>query len=284
MHTALRCVDLTTELGEFFALPPAGVPLEFLSKQEIDGRRLHPRHSIALNDHVLLDMISTGYVACGGHSGDAIVMGRTARMLEQRGIAIGALLSYPDIFGFGQIPADLPDREVEDFILAQVASLQALARVAGSRVASAKCHGALSFDVAYDERTAQVMARTLYKFDPEIALVCMAQSPGARVARDCGVRVIEEAYIDQGYDATGRVISRHQPAGLITDAAAAVRQFLGMVEDRHVVTDDGETIPLAATSFCLHSDTPNVTAIADAIVHAIKERGLSVSAPRQPGK
>ena len=279
---ALSCIDLATGLGESFALPPAGVPLEFLREQEINGRRLHPRHAIAREDNSLLDLISTGYVACGAHAGDAVVMGRTVRTLAKRGIAIGAHASYPDIFGFGQLPADLPDREVEDIVLVQVASLQALAYAAGSRVVSVKCHGALCSDVNYDERSAQVMARTLYKFDPEIALVCRAQSPGARVARDCGVRVIEEACIDRAYDASGRVVRGDHPAALITDPATAVRQFLRLVERREVQTVDGKTLCLAATSFCLHSDTPNAAAIAAAIAQAIQSRGLSVRAPGTP--
>ena len=182
----------------------------------------------------------------------------------------------------GQLPADLPDREVEDIVLVQVASLQALAYAAGSRVVSVKCHGALCSDVNYDERSAQVMARTLYKFDPEIALVCRAQSPGARVARDCGVRVIEEACIDRAYDASGRVVRGDHPAALITDPATAVRQFLRLVERREVQTVDGKTLCLAATSFCLHSDTPNAAAIAAAIAQAIQSRGLSVRAPGTP--
>jgi UPF0271 protein len=273
-------VDLATELGESFALPPAGITLEHLRSHGADGRPLHPRHSMGRDDAALLDMISTGYVACGAHAGDAIVMGRTVRTLVDAGIAIGAHPSYPDIMGFGQLALDLPDREFQDMVILQVAGLQAIARAAGGTVASVKCHGALAFDVSYDERTAQVMARTLQKLDPMIALVCMAGSPGARVALDCGLRVVEEAYIDRAYDADGRIVSRHHPKALIVDPAAAVEQFRSILEDRAVVSADGKQVPLRADSFCLHSDTPNAGEIAASIRAVIAAKGIAVRAAR----
>ena len=275
----MKYIDLATELGESFALPPAGVPLDFLSQHEIGGRRLHPRHLIQRDDRELLDVISTGYVACGAHSGDSIVMARTVRVLADRGLAIGAHPSYPDIVGFGQLPLDVQDDELESIILTQIAGLSALAERAGTKVSSVKCHGALSFDVAYDERTAQVMAMTIRRFDPSIALVCMAGSPSVRVARDCGIPVVQEAYIDRGYDATGRIVDRRRPDALITDAATAVNQFLSVFEMGQVNTVEGEAIPLIADSFCLHSDTPNSKDICRMLVDAMKERNVLARAP-----
>ena len=275
----MKYVDLATELGESFALPPAGVPMDFLSQHEIGGRRLHPRHLIQRDDRELLDVISTGYVACGAHSGDSIVMARTVRVLADRGLAIGAHPSYPDIVGFGQLPLDVQDDELESIILTQIAGLSALAERAGTKISSVKCHGALSFDVAYDERIAQVMAMTIRRFDPSIALVCMAGSPGVRVARDCGIPVVQEAYIDRGYDATGRIVDRRRPDALITDAATAVNQFLSVFEMGQVNTVEGEAIPLKADSFCLHSDTPNSKDICRMLVDAMKERNVQARAP-----
>ena len=262
-------IDLATEVGESFAMPPCGLDLVFLSAHDLGGRRLHPRHTIARDDSMLLNLVTTGYVACGAHSGDAVIMGRTVRMLLERGISIGAHPSYPDIVGFGQASQDFADIELEDVILTQIASLSAVAQRAGAKVTTVKCHGALSFDVCYDERTAQVMARTISHFDRSIALVCMAGSPSVRVARDCGLRVIQEAYIDRGYDHTGRIVPRQHPRALNTDPAVAVAQFLDIVERGCVRTVDGDEIAFTADSLCLHSDTPNAGAIATAVGKAL---------------
>jgi len=271
-------IDLATELGEGFALPPCGIPLNALSQATFDGRSLHPRHLMARDDQSLLNLVSTGYVACGAHSGDAVVIGNTVRVLAERRIAIGAHPSYPDVLGFGQTALDLSDQELEDVILVQLANVAVLAERAGSRLSTVKCHGALGFDVSYNERTTQVMARTIARFDSSISLVCMAESPGTRVARDCGIRVFQEAYIDRGYGANGRIVPRNHPRALLTDPKAAADQFADILLRRQVTTVDGRGIPLAADSFCLHSDTPNSAAISAAIAAVIAGHGIKVSA------
>ena len=106
-------IDLATEVGESSVLPPAGLTLAEWSRLDLDGRRLHPRHAMPRDDEALLAMVSTAYVACGAHAGDAITMGRTVRDLAARGVAIGAHPSYPDYFGFGQESLPLPDVDVD---------------------------------------------------------------------------------------------------------------------------------------------------------------------------
>lgn len=274
-----RSIDLAAVFGEFFVLPPAGVPLVQLAGLQVEGQRLHPGHGASRDDVLLLPMVSTGYVACGGHSGDALAMGLTVRMLQAQGMAIGAYASYPDVFGFGQTPLDVSDNQLEDLLLVQVAALAAIAARAGSRVSCVRCHGALGLDVAYDERTAQVAARTLYRFDRTIALVCMAASPGARVARDCGLPVIEEACANRGYDRHGRVMPLGHPHAPVGDPSRAVEQFTGIALHGRVRTVDGELLALRADSFCLRGDTPAALAVAAAVVQSAKANGLPIRPP-----
>lgn len=133
------------------------------------------------------DGVATGYVA---YSGDAVTMGRTIRALAEKGVAIGAQVRYPDGLALGQESFYLDDVALCDVFLAQVATIAALAESAGSKLAAVRCHDALAMDVSSDERTAQVVARTLYRLFPGVSLVCVAASPGGRVARDCGVSVV----------------------------------------------------------------------------------------------
>lgn len=272
-------VDLATELGESFALPPGGIALEDLAGLELHGRRLHPRHLMARDDGDLLRIISTGYVACGAHSGDAITMGRTIRDLVSRGIAIGAHPSYPDIFGFGQESISLDPVQLRDVLLSQLAVIAALTEDAGARLATVKFHGALSFDASYDANVARVVAKTILAFDPRVSLVCMASSPGVPAARDCGINVLEEAYIDRAYDATGRIVSRKLPGALITDPSAATEQLLSIIRRGYVRSIDGAEVSMHADTFCLHSDTPNSAGISAAVTKALRENGVAISSP-----
>jgi lactam utilization protein B len=47
----------------------------------------------------------------------------------------------------------------------------------------------------------------------------------------------------------------------------------------YVIAIDGSRVSMSADSFCLHSDTPNSEAIAQAIVDAVRENNLAVRAP-----
>lgn len=71
MTTTLN-IDLTTELGEGFAVDPGGVPLDVLNGMTLPetGGVLHPRHTAERADEALIPLISSAYLACGLHSGE----------------------------------------------------------------------------------------------------------------------------------------------------------------------------------------------------------------------
>lgn len=139
----VQSIDLATELGESFFFPPCGLGIDVLKTIKApDGQELHPRHTAPRHDDVLVDIISTGYVACSGHSGDAVIMAETMRTLVSKGKTVGAHPSYPDIFGFAQVaPIGLGSENLMSVLVAQLASACALATIAGTQIRSVKCHG-----------------------------------------------------------------------------------------------------------------------------------------------
>lgn len=250
---AERTIDIATGLGETFALPPAGLPLATLGQVEgPSGTRLHPRHTLQRNDDDMLPIISTGYVACGAHSGDEITMFKTMRVLSEQNAVIGVHPSYPDIFGFGQESQDLSMDELEAILVSQLASADAIARKVGSRIRTVKCHGALSFDVACKPEIARTMARAILQTGEGISLVVFAGSIGADAESVCGVEVLHEAYIDRAYDSKGFIISRKLPGALITNPEKALEQAISIAAMSHVKTVEGEYIPMKADTICLH--------------------------------
>ncbi|NKY40690.1 LamB/YcsF family protein, partial [Cellulomonas septica] len=50
----------------------------------------------------LLDVVTSANVACGFHAGDERVMGAVCRAAAERGVAVGAQVSYRDRAGFGR--------------------------------------------------------------------------------------------------------------------------------------------------------------------------------------
>ena len=272
-------VDLASELAEGFALPPFGLPRAVIDGITVPetGERFHPRHAMPRFDDDVLDCISTAYLACGLHSGDPVMLSRVVPDLVARGIAAGAHPSYPDVFHFGQQRVDLADDALEAVILYQFGALAGVLRPFDRRVEAVKCHGALMFDVAADERVCRTMVRAVKTFDPEMIHVIQAGTPGLDWARDAGLRVAAEGFIDRGYGRDGTILPRSHPRALHAEPAAAAAQLLGMVCQRRLVSaDDGTQLPFAAETFCLHADTPGAGAMGATVRTALDEAGIEV--------
>jgi UPF0271 protein len=274
----MPAIDISSEMAEGFALPPGGVPVEVLSTLTLPetGGGFHPRHAIDRFDDDVMPVISSVHLACGLHSGDAVIIQRMLPRLTERGIQLGAHPSYPDVFRFGQVRIDLSHDELVAVLLYQFGALQGVLAGFGERVRHVKCHGALAFDVAYEEWACNAMADAIRAFDPELVLVLMAGAPGAEWARARGLRVIEEGFIDRGYGPDGRLAPRDHPKALHETPDAAVAQLLEFVRDGAVTAVDGTKVPLHARTFCLHSDTPAAAGIAQAVRAAVEREGLTV--------
>jgi lactam utilization protein B len=126
-----RSIDFSTEVGEGFAIPPFGLPVDFWRGLDAGGERIHPRHFMQRFEDEMLPYISSAGIACGVHSGDPVVIARAARRLAERDIAIGAHPSYPDVFHFGQHRVALEPAELEAVLLFQFGALGAIARAHG---------------------------------------------------------------------------------------------------------------------------------------------------------
>jgi len=271
-------IDIATELAEGFALPPGGVPTEVLAGLTLpgSGRRFHARHAAERFDKQVLPVISSAHLACGLHSGDPLTIQRIVPELVARGIQIGAHPAYPDVFNFAQNRVAMDQDELVAVILYQLGALQWVLGAHDRRVRHVKCHGALAFDVAEEPWACDAILRAIEIFDPSMTLVLLAGTPGVDQARASGVTVVEEAYIDRGYDTGGRLLPRNHPKALIADADDAARQLIGIARDGLVTADDGTRVPLVARTFLIHCDTPAAGAFASAVAAATKREGIEI--------
>ena len=84
------------------------------------------------DDAGLLDQVTSANVACGFHAGDPRIMDRVCRMAAERGVAIGAHVSYRDRAGFGRRFIDIEPADLVADTLYQIGALEAFARAAGT--------------------------------------------------------------------------------------------------------------------------------------------------------
>lgn len=209
------------------------------------------------DDAALLQVVSSANVACGYHAGTPATMREVCERAAERGVSVGAQVSYADREGFGRVPRDVEHDVLRDQVADQVGTLREHARAAGIEVRYLKPHGALYHRVLDDvEQADAVLAGS-----EDLPVLGM---PGAmlRAAEALGRSVLREGFPDRGYGPDGRLLPRDRPGALVEGAdavaAAAVRLAEGLSGD--------------VDSVCVHGDSPG------AVEHAVAVRRALVSA------
>ncbi|WP_432040321.1 LamB/YcsF family protein [Streptomyces cucumeris] len=231
------------------------------------------------DDDALLSIVSSANVACGFHAGDPSTMRRVCELAAERGVRIGAQVSYRDLAGFGRRAMDVPARELADEIAYQIGALEIFARAAGSRVSYVKPHGALYNRCVHDavQAAAVVDGITLAAGGPLPVLGL----PGSRLhqaARTAGLPVVAEAFADRSYTAAGTLVPRTEPGAVVRDPDTVVKRALGFARDQAVTSLDGRRIEVAARSLCLHGDTPGAADLARRVRGELTAAGVRVAA------
>jgi UPF0271 protein len=228
------------------------------------------------NDEALLDLVSSGNIACGWHAGSAAAMLECVHWAVQKGVAIGAHPSFNDPKNFGRLEMRLPLREVYAGVLYQIGALAAIAQAAGGRIAHVKPHGALYNQTVRDAALADAIAAAVRDFDPSIAVFGLANSELVSAARRAGLQAIEEVFADRGYRADGSLVPRNEPGALLEDEDDVLERTLGMIRDSRVRAVDGQWVPLNTQTVCLHGDGPHALSFARRIRARLDQEGVIV--------
>ncbi|MEO3827815.1 5-oxoprolinase subunit PxpA [Actinomadura sp. B10D3] len=246
----MAVIDINADLGEGFGIWELG------------------------DDLALLDVITSANVACGFHAGDPLIMRRVCAAAVERGVTIGAQVSYRDLAGFGRREMDVAAPELTAEILYQLAALDGIARVEGGRVAYVKPHGALYNRVTRDPAQARAVADAVREYDPSLPLLTLPSS-ALRDAAD-GLTVVAECFADRAYTPSGALVSRREPGAVIHDREAVVERAVRMAVKGTVVAVDGSEVALQARSICVHGDTPGAVALARSVRSALSEAEVAL--------
>lgn len=212
-------------------------------------------------DEQAMPHIDLANIACGFHGGDPDVMVRTLQLAKQHGVAIGAHPSYPDLQGFGRRSMQCSGSEMINLIHYQVAALDGMAQCQGLTVSYIKPHGALYNDMMAKPEVWQAVLQAVASYHKPLKLMILATANAAayqQQAAAAGVSLLLEAFADRRYTAAGKLTPRSQP-GAVLHGAEVLAQVRQLVTHGSVTTDNGEVLPLAADTLCVHGD--NLAAI-----------------------
>ncbi|QHC67428.1 5-oxoprolinase subunit PxpA [Rathayibacter sp. VKM Ac-2759] len=250
-------IDLNADLGEGFGVWELG------------------------DDEAILGVVSSASIACGFHAGDPSIMLARCRSAGERGVSIGAHVSYRDLAGFGRREIPVGRDELYADTVYQIGALQAAARAAGTRVRYVKPHGALYNRIVHDELQAEAVAAAVRDTAPELPLLGLASSAVERAAASAGLRFLREAFVDRGYRADGSLVPRGEAGAVLSDPALVASRAVRMVVEGVVAVGTGELVAVDVDSLCVHGDSPGALAMAEAVRAALADAGVDL-APAVP--
>jgi 5-oxoprolinase (ATP-hydrolysing) subunit A len=230
--------------------------------------------SLTPQDLGVLDAVTSASLACGFHAGGPIVMRETAAACVERGVVIGAHVSYRDRQGFGRRVMDVEPMQLVDDLVEQCHALMAETAVVGGAVGYVKPHGALYHRMGVDPAVADAVVSALAR----LAIDVLVAQPGTVVvdrANSSGMRVVAEGFPDRGYLADGRLASRDLPGGMV-DPAAAGRRAVSMMRRGGIDGVDGTWVPLQVATLCIHGDAPDAAVTARSVRASLEAEDIAV--------
>ena len=237
----MASIDLNADLGEGFGVWRLG------------------------DDDAMLGIVTSANVACGFHAGDPAGLLSVCRLAAERGVRIGAQVSYRDMAGFGRRFIDVTPEDLLADVVYQIGALHGLAQAAGSAVSYVKPHGALYNTIATNREQAAAVAQAVQMVDAGLPVLGLADSAFFEEAQRRGLRTVPEAFADRAYRPDGGLVSRREPGAVLHDPAAIAERVVAMVTTGHVTAVDGSTLDVHVKSVCVHGDSPGAVQIATAV-------------------
>ncbi|MDQ0989728.1 LamB/YcsF family protein [Streptomyces sp. V3I7] len=230
------------------------------------------------DDERLLSVVTSANVACGFHAGDAATMRRVCELAAERGVTIGAQVSYRDLAGFGRRAMDVPAAELAAEVAYQIGALDVFARAAGSRVAYVKPHGALYNRVVRDEEQATAVVDGVLLAGASLPVLGLPGSRLLELAGKAGLPAVTEAFADRAYTEEGTLVPRGQEGAVISDPLDVVERSMDLARDGRVASHSGVVIPVRARSLCVHGDSPGAVELARRVRGRLEAAGIRVEA------
>ena len=209
------------------------------------------------NEHIIMPLIDSCNIACGGHAGDSGSMIECVEISIKNNVKIGAHPSYPDKINFGRKKIDISPSELSYSIISQIESLEVIADSYGLELNHIKAHGALYNQMIIDAELSNFYLDTIKDFKNKCSLFIPYKSEIEKIALKKGFSIIYEVFGDRNYNDDLSLVSRNNEDALITDPESVVDHIKTIKETESVKTINGNYKKIKFDTICIHSDTNN---------------------------
>ena len=218
------------------------------------------------DDAGLMPLIHVANVACGFHASDYNHMRITVRLAKEHGVKVGAHPSLPDLQGFGRREMKMGREELANCLIYQIGALKGFLQAEGMELNHIKPHGSLYGMAGRQEETAHAVADAADVFG--VPIFGIANCLHEMVYPSRRHKFVAEYYADLDYGDDGlNIITREHHA---VDPATAAARCVRAVTEGKTESVNGKDVSVRADSICVHSDTPNAVAVAQAVADAVR--------------
>tara|TARA_B100000900_G_scaffold416262_1_gene450702 strand:+ start:10682 stop:11398 length:717 start_codon:yes stop_codon:yes gene_type:complete len=224
------------------------------------------------NEHILMPLINSCNIACGGHAGDSQSMIECVEISIRNHVSIGAHPSYPDKENFGRKKIDISRSELHDSILNQIEELNLIASSYGVKLHHIKAHGALYNQMFTDKDLSDFYLETINSFKEECYIYVPFNSEIEKSALRKGFKIMYEAFGDRKYNDDLSLVSRDKKDALINTPNLVIDQITNIKDLKKIKSINGIYRSIEADTICIHSDTDNSIEILKRINEVFKNK------------
>lgn len=228
------------------------------------------------NESILMPIISSCNIACGGHTGDEETMRMVVKLAAANNVKIGAHPSFPDKANFGRKPMDISCAALYTSIKGQIDDLMIILEEENARLNHVKPHGALYNLAAVDEKKASVIIEVMKNFILPVKLYVPFNSIIEKMAIENNIPIRYEAFADRNYNEDGTLVSRYENNALIHESEHMFDHVYRMISSQKVKTISGSEIKILADTFCIHGDNPKAVDLIQYLSKRMLEKGILI--------
>ena len=219
------------------------------------------------NEQIIMPLINSCNIACGGHAGDNESMIECVEMSIRNNVEIGAHPSYPDKENFGRIHLNISALALKESVLNQIESLISIAIDHNTDLTHIKAHGALYNEMINDSSLSNIYLDIIDVYKEKYSLYVPYRSEIEKIALKRGFKIKYEVFGDRNYNDDLTLVSRKEKKALITIPKQVINHISRIYYNNYVVSVNGNKHQIKADTYCIHSDTEN----AENILKSIKE-------------
>lgn len=209
------------------------------------------------NEKFLMPYINSCNIACAAHAGSNEVIDEVISLAKSHNVKIGAHPSFPDRENFGRKIMNISFSELQESIRNQIQLVKSKTEEQGERLHHVKPHGALYNIAAKEKSYAEIIVAELVRLDYPVFLYAPYNSVISSLAKENGIQVMFEAFVDRNYNSDLSLVSRTLPNAIIEENETAWRQLKSMIENEELISIQGEKVKIKADTFCIHGDHEN---------------------------